>query len=168
MFVCSFSSSCGVFMFVWPFLTVFCNRVKTTTSASALTPPAPFVRCFVSYATGTVFAYGQTSSGKTYTMRGSSREPGIIPLAVQEIFRNIEEVCILRPFSVGKFPWMHILLCVKGVGRRLWQLELHYYRLRIVNFFCGFPTWRFTTRRSMTFWLQRIGNCKFMRTLRYD
>lgn len=38
-----------------------------------------------------VFAYGQTSSGKTYTMQGSSQEPGIIPLAVQEIFRNIQE-----------------------------------------------------------------------------
>ncbi|KAG6498178.1 hypothetical protein ZIOFF_046090 [Zingiber officinale] len=30
---------------------------------------------------GTVFAYGQTNSGKTYTMRGSNSEPGIIPLA---------------------------------------------------------------------------------------
>ncbi|KAG0571893.1 hypothetical protein KC19_VG051600 [Ceratodon purpureus] len=40
---------------------------------------------------GTVFAYGQTSSGKTYTMRGSPQEPGIIPLAVQEIFKNIQE-----------------------------------------------------------------------------
>ncbi|CAM6033347.1 unnamed protein product [Sphagnum compactum] len=41
---------------------------------------------------GTVFAYGQTSSGKTYTMRGSPQEPGIIPLAVHEVFRNIQAV----------------------------------------------------------------------------
>ena len=34
----------------------------------------------------TVFAYGQTSSGKTHTMRGTDTEPGIIPLAVKEIF----------------------------------------------------------------------------------
>jgi len=34
----------------------------------------------------TVFAYGQTSSGKTHTMRGTDTEPGIIPLAVREIF----------------------------------------------------------------------------------
>uniref|UniRef100_A0ACD5XRW6 Uncharacterized protein n=1 Tax=Avena sativa TaxID=4498 RepID=A0ACD5XRW6_AVESA len=40
---------------------------------------------------GTVFAYGQTNSGKTYTMRGSSNEPGIIPLAVQDLFRSIQE-----------------------------------------------------------------------------
>ncbi|RCV11702.1 hypothetical protein SETIT_2G207800v2 [Setaria italica] len=40
---------------------------------------------------GTVFAYGQTNSGKTHTMRGSTNEPGIIPLAVQDLFQRIEE-----------------------------------------------------------------------------
>ncbi|KAL9237922.1 hypothetical protein vseg_012415 [Gypsophila vaccaria] len=41
---------------------------------------------------GTVFAYGQTNSGKTHTMRGYSGEPGVIPLAVREIFDIIDEV----------------------------------------------------------------------------
>ena len=41
---------------------------------------------------GTVFAYGQTNSGKTHTMRGSSSEPGVIPLAVRELFDIIHEV----------------------------------------------------------------------------
>ncbi|XP_062200040.1 kinesin-like protein KIN-7I isoform X5 [Phragmites australis] len=40
---------------------------------------------------GTVFAYGQTSSGKTYTMKGSDKEPGIIPLAVDDLFQSIQE-----------------------------------------------------------------------------
>ncbi|KAH9299455.1 hypothetical protein KI387_031137, partial [Taxus chinensis] len=40
---------------------------------------------------GTVFAYGQTSSGKTHTMRGSPAEHGVIPLAVRDVFRNINE-----------------------------------------------------------------------------
>ncbi|XP_050443321.1 kinesin-related protein 4-like [Adelges cooleyi] len=35
---------------------------------------------------GTVFAYGQTSSGKTFTMSGDSWSPGIIPLAVNYMF----------------------------------------------------------------------------------
>lgn len=39
----------------------------------------------------TVFAYGQTSSGKTHTMRGTASEPGIIPMAVQEVFGLIEQ-----------------------------------------------------------------------------
>ncbi|XP_015900577.4 kinesin-like protein KIN-7O isoform X2 [Ziziphus jujuba] len=40
---------------------------------------------------GTVFAYGQTNSGKTYTMRGSAMEPGVIPLAVSDMFNAIHE-----------------------------------------------------------------------------
>ena len=38
---------------------------------------------------GTVFAYGQTSSGKTHTMRGTTGQPGIVPLAVQDVFDHI-------------------------------------------------------------------------------
>ncbi|CAM6007910.1 unnamed protein product [Sphagnum balticum] len=41
---------------------------------------------------GTVFAYGQTSSGKTYTMRGSQAEPGVTWLAVDDVFRSIQEM----------------------------------------------------------------------------
>ncbi|KAJ0716663.1 putative plus-end-directed kinesin ATPase [Helianthus annuus] len=40
---------------------------------------------------GTVFAYGQTNSGKTHTMRGSSVEPGVIPLAVHDLFDMIQQ-----------------------------------------------------------------------------
>ncbi|KAK2634402.1 hypothetical protein Ddye_029194 [Dipteronia dyeriana] len=40
---------------------------------------------------GTVFAYGQTNSGKTHTMRGSHTEPGVIPLAVHDLFGIIQE-----------------------------------------------------------------------------
>ncbi|KAG0169265.1 hypothetical protein DFQ30_003828 [Apophysomyces sp. BC1015] len=40
---------------------------------------------------GTVFAYGQTASGKTYVNNGTSQEPGVIPQAVTEIFAYIEE-----------------------------------------------------------------------------
>ncbi|CAN6887010.1 unnamed protein product [Brassica oleracea] len=40
---------------------------------------------------GTVFAYGVTSSGKTHTMHGEQRSPGIIPLAVKDVFSIIQE-----------------------------------------------------------------------------
>ncbi|KAG0258401.1 hypothetical protein BG011_003331 [Mortierella polycephala] len=40
---------------------------------------------------GTVFAYGQTSSGKTYTMSGTGRQPGITPRAVEDVFKYIRE-----------------------------------------------------------------------------
>lgn len=41
---------------------------------------------------GTVFAYGQTSSGKTYTMRGSKDDLGLIGLAVHEVFSHIQKI----------------------------------------------------------------------------
>ena len=34
----------------------------------------------------TMFAYGQTSTGKTWTMMGSEEDPGVIPLALQDLF----------------------------------------------------------------------------------
>ncbi|EDW52579.1 GM11098 [Drosophila sechellia] len=34
---------------------------------------------------GTIFAYGQTSSGKTYTMMGDEQNPGVMVLAAKEI-----------------------------------------------------------------------------------
>ncbi|XP_050214448.1 kinesin-like protein KIN-7N [Mercurialis annua] len=39
---------------------------------------------------GTVFAYGQTSSGKTFTMNGSENDHGIIHRAVQDIFNRLD------------------------------------------------------------------------------
>ncbi|KAK3446571.1 hypothetical protein EUGRSUZ_A02254, partial [Eucalyptus grandis] len=39
----------------------------------------------------TVFAYGQTNSGKTHTMRGSKGEPGVIPLSVYDLFDSINK-----------------------------------------------------------------------------
>ncbi|KAI9283688.1 kinesin motor domain-containing protein [Umbelopsis sp. AD052] len=39
---------------------------------------------------GTVFAYGQTASGKTYTMVRTHNEPGVIPRAVNDVFEYIK------------------------------------------------------------------------------
>lgn len=59
--------------------------------------------CLSVYFTGTVFAYGQTSSGKTFTMNGSAANPGIINLGVKDIFESIQMVrtnCIVMKFVV--------------------------------------------------------------------
>ncbi|KAI8579444.1 hypothetical protein K450DRAFT_242199 [Umbelopsis ramanniana AG] len=39
---------------------------------------------------GTVFAYGQTASGKTYPITGTHNEPGVIPRAVNDVFEYIK------------------------------------------------------------------------------
>ncbi|OAY65182.1 Kinesin-related protein 4, partial [Ananas comosus] len=60
---------------------------------------------------GTVFAYGQTNSGKTYTMRGSAAEPGIIPLSVHDLFHSIQEVVSLLFLSLICFLSTHCSAC---------------------------------------------------------
>ncbi|PIL26656.1 hypothetical protein GSI_11281 [Ganoderma sinense ZZ0214-1] len=48
----------------------------------------PLLDLVFSGVTTTVFAYGVTSSGKTHTMQGTAQCPGVIPRAVEEIFRK--------------------------------------------------------------------------------
>ena len=39
-----------------------------------------------------VFAYGQTSTGKTFTMTGKQGSPGVVPLAVKDCFEYIKQL----------------------------------------------------------------------------
>ena len=41
---------------------------------------------------GSIFMYGQTTSGKTYTMLGSESSPGVLPCAIRDIFKGVELV----------------------------------------------------------------------------
>ncbi|GAA6089757.1 centromere-associated protein E isoform X1 [Tachysurus ichikawai] len=50
----------------------------------------PLVVSTVEGYNGTIFAYGQTSSGKTFTMMGSEHNPGVIPLAMADVFQTIK------------------------------------------------------------------------------
>ncbi|XP_059646136.1 kinesin-like protein KIN-7O isoform X2 [Cornus florida] len=75
--------------FKFEFDRIFGEECKTVEVYEARTKEivAAAVRGF----NGTVFAYGQTNSGKTHTMRGSATEPGVIPLAVYDLFDIIQE-----------------------------------------------------------------------------
>ncbi|KAJ3515071.1 hypothetical protein NLJ89_g1995 [Agrocybe chaxingu] len=46
----------------------------------------PLLDIVYSGVTVTIFAYGVTSSGKTYTMQGSKQEPGVIPRVIRGMF----------------------------------------------------------------------------------
>lgn len=50
----------------------------------------PIVSKVIDGFNGTIFAYGQTSSGKTYTMMGNSEKPGLATLAIDDIFNTID------------------------------------------------------------------------------
>ncbi|KAH9696447.1 kinesin-like protein KIN-7D [Citrus sinensis] len=52
----------------------------------------PVVKAAMEGVNGTVFAYGVTSSGKTHTMHGDQNSPGIIPLAIKDVFSIIQDV----------------------------------------------------------------------------
>ncbi|EPS69031.1 hypothetical protein M569_05730 [Genlisea aurea] len=51
----------------------------------------PVVKAAMDGINGTVFAYGVTSSGKTHTMHGDQNSPGIIPLAIRDVFGIIQD-----------------------------------------------------------------------------
>lgn len=52
------------------------------------------VRATVKGYNTTIFAYGCTGSGKSFTMTGTNERPGIIPRAVSEIFSIIERTAV--------------------------------------------------------------------------
>lgn len=50
----------------------------------------PLVRSTLNGFNATIFAYGQTSSGKTHSILGTESDPGIIPRSTQDIFSIID------------------------------------------------------------------------------
>ncbi|XP_052035155.1 centromere-associated protein E isoform X3 [Apodemus sylvaticus] len=61
----------------------------------------PIISSAIQGYNGTIFAYGQTASGKTHTMMGSEDCLGVIPRAIHDIFKRIK-----------KFPEREFLLRV--------------------------------------------------------
>ena len=79
---------------------------------------------------GTVFMYGQTTSGKTYTMLGTSEIPGILPCAIRDVFNGSKAVRAIQ----------------------LVTLDLNLYRTgrtTIITFV--YPTWRSIMKALMTY-----------------
>ncbi|NWV44402.1 KIF24 protein, partial [Grantiella picta] len=50
----------------------------------------PLIQHIFNGGNATCFAYGQTGAGKTYTMMGNHRNPGLYALAAKDIFRHLE------------------------------------------------------------------------------
>lgn len=78
---------------------------------------------------GTVFAYGATGCGKTYTISGSPENPGLIFLAMQELFARIEELKDTKNFELS-LSFLEIynesirdLLCPETSSKKLVILE---------------------------------------------
>lgn len=50
---------------------------------------------------GTIFAYGMTGSGKTFSMKGSDQDPGFVKLSIDDIFSKIENDRGNKQFSIS-------------------------------------------------------------------
>ncbi|KAI8562040.1 hypothetical protein RHMOL_Rhmol03G0004100 [Rhododendron molle] len=87
---------------------------------------------------GTIFAYGVTSSGKTHTMHGDQRSPGIIPLAVKDAFSIIQETpsreFLLRVSYLEIYNEVSFLPFLFTISRRiLLILEMEVLQGHVVN-----------------------------------
>lgn len=51
----------------------------------------PITKAALNGYNGSVFMYGQTTSGKTYTMLGTPKAPGILPCTLRDIFNEINK-----------------------------------------------------------------------------
>lgn len=61
---------------------------------------------------GTILAYGQTGTGKTYTMSGNPDSPqtkGIIPNTFAHIFGHIAKAKDNQKYNILRLPWMLML-----------------------------------------------------------
>lgn len=68
---------------------VFCDTTK------------PLLDSFLDGYNATVFAYGATGCGKTYTILGTPEDPGIIFLTMQELYKRIDNLSETKIFDVS-------------------------------------------------------------------
>ena len=52
---------------------------------------APLVKSLLEGTNATIFAYGQTGTGKTYTMDGPTEDPGLMGMSITAIFAGMPE-----------------------------------------------------------------------------
>lgn len=76
---------------------------------------APIIDDVVRGINGTLFAYGQTSSGKTYTMQGTPENPGMLFLSANDIFNKIANVYINSIFIIIQTPERQFIIRVSYI-----------------------------------------------------
>lgn len=63
----------------------------------------PYLPSFYDGYNVSILAYGQTASGKTYTMKGANNHYGIIPLTLNHIFEHLKDGALTTSVKVSYF-----------------------------------------------------------------
>ncbi|ONK72631.1 uncharacterized protein A4U43_C04F21410 [Asparagus officinalis] len=82
----------------------------------------PLLIDFMGGKSGLLAAMGPTGSGKTHTMFGSPREPGMVPLALRRIF-NHAAASANHPISRSYYLSMFEIYSERGKGERIFDLS---------------------------------------------
>ncbi|KPM04113.1 kinesin-like protein 5 [Sarcoptes scabiei] len=57
----------------------------------------PLLKAFIAGRNSILFTFGVTSSGKTFTMKGTTQQPGIIPLSLIMLFNSFSAIDLTKP-----------------------------------------------------------------------
>lgn len=68
---------------------------STTSGDIYVSHVSPLIKDALDGYNASLFAYGSTGSGKTYSLMGNWKDVGIVPRAVEEVFDTIEQVPFL-------------------------------------------------------------------------
>lgn len=86
----------------YTFDNVFASSMDVTNRAVYNRSCAELVHKFLNEGfNSTLFAYGMTGSGKTYSMRGEDHDPGFVRLAIDDIFNVLESPNLGRSYSLS-------------------------------------------------------------------
>ncbi|KAJ7060902.1 kinesin-like protein [Mycena amicta] len=86
-------------IFRFPFTSAY--DAESTQESIFDTDVRPLLDVALSGVTVTIFAYGVTSSGKTYTMQGTAAEPGVIPRVVKALFDKATSASLKTDIAVS-------------------------------------------------------------------
>jgi hypothetical protein len=87
----------------------------------------PGIEPVVQGISGTVFAYGVTSSGKTHTMMGTAADPGVVPRAIAALFDQIGQAtdrCVPQDHAHA-VQQLRFVLLVEGSRRSMAPQRQH-------------------------------------------
>lgn len=91
---------------------------------------------------GTVFAYGVTSSGKTHTMMGTAADPGVVPRAITALFEEISQAtdrCGLQETHAQRKRRLQLHHSGSSAPAGIFQVVLS---LSALNYCASFWSWR--------------------------